>query len=413
MILPHVFNYSEKAKNTMQQQESIDILERFLAHKFRLSKSYATITTYRSSVRKFEEFLRDKFNLDLSQLIFQVAEDKLDAIDLLNEFYSWLSLYKIPKKNKVGYSNESINRYIQVAKELLRDNKLKIYNEDVKQRFKLPKRTSVMTEGLTKYVINRLIRLANPKLVAVILIACSSGMRIAEIAQLKLSDMDFTKTPTQVQIRAETAKTREGRFTHISSEATRALQDYLLRLEPTKKNDDFLFLLTVEDRIRTEKSKNMPTKIRMEELEAIKTKYESSELYARNVVATKHNLQQQLDRIIANNPELNKISENGRREIHFHAFRYWFKTQVTDAHQSDFAEALMGHKSLKILYYRQHTQKRLEVYREIEYALTISDTEEIEKQLVETKEKNQELKTEFVALRQKMQYLEKRYELNN
>ena len=151
----------------------------------------------------------------------------------------------------------------------------------------------------------------------------------------------------------------------------------------------------------------------MEELEAIKTKYESSELYARNVVATKHNLQQQLDRIIANNPELNKISENGRREIHFHAFRYWFKTQVTDAHQSDFAEALMGHKSLKILYYRQHAQKRLEVYREIEYALTISDTEEIEKQLVETKEKNQELKTEFVALRQKMQYLEKRYETNN
>lgn len=184
-----------------------------------------------------------------------------------------------------------------------------------------------------------------------------------------------------------------------------------MRIEP-KKGDDFVFLLTPNDRLRVEKSKEIPDKIRIEEIEALKAKYDESELHARNVTTTIHNLQQQLQRVIANNPELNTISENGRREIHFHAFRYWFKTQVTDAHQSDFAEALMGHKSLKILYYRQHPQKRLETYREIERVLTISDTEGLEKQLAETKEENQEIKSEFVALRQKMQYLEKRYELN-
>jgi integrase len=42
-------------------------------------------------------------------------------------------------------------------------------------------------------------------------------------------------------------------------------------------------------------------------------------------------------------------NDNGRNAIHFHAFRAWFKTQVTDCHQSDFAEALMGHTSLKRL----------------------------------------------------------------
>jgi len=412
VTLPDVFKYSEMAKIPMQVQESSDIIERFLSHKFRFSKSYSTISTYKSSAKKFEEFLRDKFNLDLSQLIFQITSNKLDAVDILNEFYSWLSIHKLPKKNKIGYSNESINIYINVTKELLRDNKIKIYNEDIKQQFRLPRRISIITEGLTKNVINRVIRLANPKLATVILIACSSGMRIAEIIQLRLVDIDFTKTPTQIHIRAETSKTREARFTHITSEATKSLQDYLLRVKP-KKEDDFVFLSTMNSRIKSEKSKDVPDKTRIEEMEAVKTKYDESELYARNVASTIHNLQQQLQRAVAHNPELNAMSENGRREIHFHAFRYWFKTQVTDAHQSDFAEALMGHKSLKILYYRQYSQKRMDTYREIEHALTISDTEGIEKQLSETKEENQDLKSEFIALRQKMQYLEKRYELNN
>lgn len=56
MTLPHVFKYSEKIEISMQRQESTDVIERFLSHKFRLSKSYSTIATYKSSTRKFEEF---------------------------------------------------------------------------------------------------------------------------------------------------------------------------------------------------------------------------------------------------------------------------------------------------------------------------------------------------------------------
>ena len=54
-------------------------------------------------------------------------------------------------------------------------------------------------------------------------------------------------------------------------------------------------------------------------------------------------------RTVRNNiPDLNKKNENGRNSTHFHAFRAWFKTQVTDAHQSDFAEALMGHDGSRL-----------------------------------------------------------------
>jgi len=86
-----------------------------------------------------------------------------------------------------------------------------------------------------------------------------------------------------------------------------------------------------------------------------------------------------LSNLIKNIPQLNVKNENGRSSIHFHAFRAWFKTQITDAHQSDFAEALMGHKSLRLLYYRQNDKVRAKTYLDVEYAVTISDTEKIDR----------------------------------
>jgi len=105
----------------------------------------------------------------------------------------------------------------------------------MKMKFRLPKRVSAYQKGLTREAINRVIRFANPKLATVILIACSSGMRIGEIIQLRMSDVDLSTTPVTITIRAETTKTRETRLTHISSEASNSLKDYLARYGPTKR----------------------------------------------------------------------------------------------------------------------------------------------------------------------------------
>jgi len=61
-----------------------------------------------------------------------------------------------------------------VTKEFLNGESCKIYNEDIKQKFKLPCRIHAYEKGLVKEKINRIIRLANPKLVAAILISCSA-----------------------------------------------------------------------------------------------------------------------------------------------------------------------------------------------------------------------------------------------
>jgi len=377
-------NYSNKSEDMQVQTDRVG---HYLQKKFRISHSFDTKNAYRTALKKFTEFLRTRYNYSLEQLLSQIFRKSLDPLDVLDEYYTFLSNYQTRTKRN-GYSSEAINSYIRIAKDFLNHQGCKIYNEDMKMKFRLPKRTSAYQRGLTREAINRVIRFANPKLSTIILIACSSGMRIGEIIQLKLSDVDLSTTPVTITIRAETTKTRETRLTHISSEATNSLKDYLAKYGP---QNEFLFL---------------------REHELKDSEISDEEKYSKYVMATKHNLESQLERCIKKIPELNAKNENQNYWIHFHAFRAWFKTQVTDAHQSDFAEALMGHKSLKLIYYRQNDKARSETYQNIEHSLTIADTEKIDQNYSDMQRDNQELRGIVDSLSRQLQNLERRIESN-
>jgi len=390
-------------------------IERFLDRKFRASRSYSTKSTYRTALNQFEIFCKQDYQTELDQLIEELVTAKsLDPLEVLDDFYTYLTKAKRQNSERVGFANGTIRLYVITCKEFLNDAGCRIYSEDIKRKFKLPKRTWTFEEGLTKDSINQILRLANYKLSTIILLACSSGMRIGEIAQLKLSDIDFTKKPTTIKIRAETTKTRETRITHISSETTKALKDLLAKADPIKENNDYLFLTDYAKRIekltKNAKKNNGTWK---ERFEGYLKNLSKEDLYAINVRKTKHNYETQLITVINNIPELSKRNENGRYQIHFHAFRYFFKTQVTDAHQSDFAEALMGHKSLKLVYYKQNAKTREKTYLGIEHAVTISENEQIDKNYNELQETNQEMRTEMDSLSKALRTLERRIEEPN
>ena len=114
--------------------------------------------------------------------------------------------------------------------------------------------------------------------------------------------------------------------------------------------------------------------------------------------------------LVKNIPELDTKNDNGRNSIHFHAFRAWFKTQVTDAHQSDFAEALMGHKSVKLMYYRQNEKARAQIYKDVEHALTIAETEKLDQNYTQIQKENHELRGIVDNLSRQLQNLEKKIE---
>lgn len=365
----------------MHIQTIEDKVDAFLEKAFRVSKSYSTRRSYQGAINKFEDFLRIKFNLDINQALRLFEAKSLDPIVALDEFYTYLS--------KCNLSNGTIRGYVVVAKEFLNSQNLHIYNEDLKQRFRLPKKDFIYEEGLTKEILVRLLHNSPPKLQTAILVCASSGMRVGELVQLRVSDIDFSTNPTTIYLRREITKTRETRFTHITTEATNSLKDYLRRTfgwTEESKDDHHIFMNYITN--------------------------DDPKTYHKAVMSAKVVLMTMMIKIVRSVPELSRKNENGRNNIHFHALRAWFKTQVTNTHQSDFAEALMGHKSIKLTYFRQNAKDRLKTYLGVEPSLTISDFTKIEATMEDLKTELASVKIELEKQRQRIEVAEK-YEKKN
>lgn len=359
-------------------------VESFLDRKFRYSKSYATRRTYKTAIQRFQEFLLSKYNLSLEDSLSKLESRQLDPLETLDQFFTFLSDFKINRGNG-RYSNASISLYITAVKEFLNSQNLHIYNEDLKQKFRLPRKEIIYEEGLTKEKIVRVLHNSSPKLQTAILMCISSAMRLGEFVQLRVSDVDFTTNPTTIHLRKETTKTRQTRLTHITVEATKALKDYMRRERGWSEgtpNDKYLFLVNNRD-------------------------YTDPVVYNRAVRTTCTSLQLSLLRVISSIPELNQRNENGRNSVHFHAFRAWFKTQVTNAHQSDFAEALMGHQSIKLMYYRNNLKDRLKTYLEIESVLTVSDLTTVENTIEGLQKQVENLTIDLEKQKQKLEMVGK------
>ncbi len=381
--------------------------EEFLAKKYRRSQSYSTRDIYGLGMNKLIDFLRLNKNLNLAQMLHTIKAEQLDPLDVLDDFYTYLDQYR--KKNKKKLARGSIKTFLTVAKEFLNSKGARVYNEDVQQRLRLPQKEDMYVEGLTKETIHRIIRASGLKLATVTLMSCSSSMRLGEMVQLRLSDIDFDTNPTTIHIRKETTKTRQSRFTHITAEAKSSLKDYLAKTFSWKlgdKTERYLFLLPHEEKLvkykeqlkdpKTDKRRLHLLNRYISDLEDRIERDSPEKRYSDAVTMCKSSFENMLRKVLYSIPDLSaKIEGSDKNQIHFHAFRAWFKTQVTDAHQSDFAEALMGHSSVRLGYYRQNHQKRQSVYKSVEPHLTIADTEVIEKNLTKLQENEMDLREQL------------------
>ena len=57
-------------------------------------------------------------------------------------------------------------------------------------------------------------------------ISIASEIKIGELVQLKLGDIDFESNPTKISIRGNISKGGFSRETFLTTEATNALKDY-------------------------------------------------------------------------------------------------------------------------------------------------------------------------------------------
>ena len=355
----------------------------YLDSVYLISHSYSTVSSYKLAIFNknkcgFRDFLQQKYNINELEFVIQTKQEKFDVYAILRDFVVFL--------DKNNYKPKSITTRLTAIKGYLRFLGVKIYTEDCKHIIKIPKNIQESEVALTKEIILRVLRNAPPRLQTVILVLSSSGMRIGELVQLKLSDIDFTTTPTTIRLRAQITKTRSARETFISAEATNSLKDYLTRTLKWSEGKDNSHL---GDLIIFGRGYSSDRKIKDILTQPV-------HLNAEGV------LMKQLRNSIAKVPDLNKSNPNGIRVIHFHALRKFFRTTVGNASGRDFAEALIGHQFYMNTYYQLNDEKKREMYLEVEPCLTISDFKTVEKNIKRLSEKNTQLEEKFNDL---LQYL--------
>jgi len=337
-----------------QKMETNPLFQSYLDSVYINSHSQRTVDSYLSALRHLEKFTAQKHQCDIGSLLSRIREGQLDVYKVMNDFVMYL--------DKSGKKASSIQVWTMGVKGFFRHHEIKIYNEDFKQRVRMPRKIQHSELPMTKEILIRLLRNCNHRLQAVILVAVASGMRIGEIVQLRTSDIDFDSKPVMIRIRAETAKGRKSRETFLTSEASSTLQDYLKRTFGWDKSS----------------KQAIPVFRKLEN----DTKHDPK--------AIESSLLNSLKGAISEIPDLAVKNENGRYAVHFHAFRKYFRTVVGDVVGRDFAENLAGHKLPLDTYYLLPEARKKENYLKAEPHLTISDYRDIEKRLAKTAEKQKE-----------------------
>jgi len=353
-------------------------LDDYLGSIFILSHSHSTVSTYRLALTNknktgFREFLSLKYSIDEFELVEKVQKNSFDVYKILNEFVVFLDSH--------GYKPKSIMTRMAAIKGYLRNLGLRFNSEDYKQMVRIPKNIRQREEPVTKELIAKLQRNLPPKLQTVILVLSSSGIRLGELVQLELDDVDFTTQPTTLRLRAETTKTRTERETFLTTEATNSLKEYLKRSFEWDENKENFHLKNIKIFGRTSKIINLKRK---------SNPVQPLHLHAESL------LHGSLRYFLEKNPELDSRNKNGRKIVHFHAFRKYFRTTVGNVCGRDFAEELMGHGFYMDTYYQLSIEKRQEMYLQAEPHLTISDFKAVEKNMkvLSTKYQNLESKVD-------------------
>jgi len=362
-------------------------LQKFLDFVYVTSHSTSTINSYRLAIKNkkktgFRDFLQKDSNYNEMDLVSKINKEDVEVFQLLNEFVMFL--------DKLNYKPKTIQLRLTAVKGYLRHLGIKIYSEDFKRQVRLPRIQITHEEPPTKDMICRVLHNVSPKIQTIILVLVSSGMRIGELVQLTLSDIDFNSNPTRIRIRAENTKTNEERETFLTEEATKSLKDYLNRFYKWQEgSQNFPKNLTIFG--RTSLSKTGKIRVKQDDLKN-PSSYTASNLLIKT-------LAQAIQKV----SDLNEKNSNGRNVIHYHLFRKFFRTVVGNQAGRDFAEALMGRRFYLDQYFLMPADERRKKYLEVEPYLTITDFKTVEKNFEKLSERHESLEDKVNGLFQYLQ----------
>lgn len=112
MTLPNILsNPTHQDPSKMADRTVDDLITKFVNNKFRISRSFATKRTYTSSIKRFNKFVIAHYGYGVIQLLHKIKANEIDPIEVLDNYYTFLSNYKRPKGTKVGYSSVATKKF--------------------------------------------------------------------------------------------------------------------------------------------------------------------------------------------------------------------------------------------------------------------------------------------------------------
>ena len=195
----------------------MDTIEEFEMHLELEGKSQNTVRMYSYYVRKFLEEGND-----------------LNARSALR----FLAMLK-----KSGYSNKSLNLVVQALKAYFRFEGL----EEEAKKIKSPKVPRSLPKSLTKEEVKKLLSAIPPTRKRdrlIVLLLYGSGLRVSELCNLKISDIDFKRSLIIVR----GGKGAKDRIVPIPRALLKEIEDYL-----KMRNDNSEYLLVEERRNKKDK----------------------------------------------------------------------------------------------------------------------------------------------------------------
>jgi len=305
-------------------------------------RTAATKSTYRAGILAFLDWkygrqrAERKASLEEMQVYEVLAarylSDKSDYAEDLRRYAA--SMQKIPPKTAA----------IRMTgiKEYLLFNDIEFSEKSIRQiKSRMPKGGARTIEReLDHQVLQTILSHSDVKGRALILVLASSGMRIGEVLQLRFTDMDLDAVPAEVTIRQEITKTRQKRITFLSREAVAALQEWF--------------------------------KVRTKYLESAQNR--NAGFIARGIGSAKSlkdnrvfpfagHVAQAMWRTALENAGLSSFDEStGRRQLHYHQLRKFFRSQMALTCPVDIVEALMGHEGYLASAYRRYTTEQMAGY---------------------------------------------------
>ncbi|MBI1978534.1 MAG: site-specific integrase [Candidatus Aenigmarchaeota archaeon] len=272
-----------------------------------LTRSENTERTYLKGLNSFVQTM----NIDnLDEFVEKIKSQTLNASEVHKDFVISMANKNLAPKT-VGAWSAALRKFLLAnGIELKNTTQIKIYNihEDT-----LPSRDD----------LKKILSSCSLRTKTIILLLSSSGLRVGELRNLKISDIDINSEPGVVRIKGLTAKERKSRTTFFSNEAKQALLQYL---DHRKNNGhqltDDSFMFTTND--------------------GSQMSYQNLQFILNNV--------------------FKKVSkkEGKRYGLHAHSLRKFFKTQLISAGvPGPIVDRLAGHARYLSREYELYTEDQL------------------------------------------------------